>query len=356
MSRKLRASISIPLLCVALLITSCTLDQGFLSLIAHASDQDVIIVQATPTSIPQAQIGGITQRIRFAAGATSAQVSRQIDGNSIDTYLLEARAGQQMQALVSSPYGNVYLTVVSPSGSPLARAQAGAQSFSGTLPEIGRLYPANQRAGGYGGDDLHLQRLGDGRRSAPTTQPGQPSNQRIRFASGATSASVNGEVDGTYLSRLPARSAIRAAHAGQHHLVGQSALPDGRHAGRLALSAGAGGRAEFRRHTAGERRLYATGLRPRRYADDLLYAGGRGDQRRAERHHAADSLRGGRDLGECERTGRRVERRYLSAQRLHRSDDAGDAQLAVGDSLPQRDRAGRIAAGAGAGGRAELQR
>ena len=42
-----------------------------------------------------------------------------------------------MQVYVTSPGSNVYLTVVSPSGSPLARAQAGAQSMDQTLPENG---------------------------------------------------------------------------------------------------------------------------------------------------------------------------------------------------------------------------
>ncbi len=202
MSRILRAGITIPLLCVALLITSCTLDRGFFSLIAHASDQGVIIVQGTPTSIPAAQIGGTTQRIRFAAGATSAQVSGQTNGTSIDTYLLEARAGQQMRALVSSPYSNVYLTVVSPGGSPLARAQAGAQNFNGNLPETGD-YTLQISAPVGTATTTYILNVSVTGGAVPTTPPGQPGNQRIRFATGATSASVNGEVDGnTYQGYL----------------------------------------------------------------------------------------------------------------------------------------------------------
>ena len=202
MSRILRAGITIPLLCAALLITSCTLDRGFFSLIAHASDQGVIIVQGTPTSIPAAQIGGTTQRIRFAAGATSAQVSGQTNGTSIDTYLLEARAGQQMRALVSSPNSNVYLTVVSPGGSPLARAQAGAQNFNGTLPESGD-YTLQISAPVGTATTTYILNVSVTGGAVPTTPPGQPGNLRIRFATGATSASVNGEVDGnTYQGYL----------------------------------------------------------------------------------------------------------------------------------------------------------
>ncbi len=213
MSRLLRASIGIPLLCVALLITSCTLDQGFLSLIAHASDQGVIIVQGTPTSIPQAQIGGITQRIRFAAGATSAQVSGQINGTSVDTYLLEARSGQQMRALLSSPYGNAYLTIVSPQGSPLARAQAGAQSFTGNLPESGD-YTLQISAPAGTATTTYVLNVSVTGGAAPTTPPGQPGNQRIRFASGATSASINGEVDGNIYQGY-----LLEARSGQHMQV-----------------------------------------------------------------------------------------------------------------------------------------
>ena len=60
-----------------------------------------------------------------------------VDGNTYVGYVLNARAGQHMQINVASPAGNVYLTLVSPGGSPLARAQAGAQSFNDTLPESG---------------------------------------------------------------------------------------------------------------------------------------------------------------------------------------------------------------------------
>ncbi len=211
MSRIFRAGIAIPLLCVALLITSCTLDQGLLSLIAHGGNQGVIIVQATPTSNPPAQIGGTTQRIRFAAGATSAQVSGQTNGTNVDTYLLEARAGQQMQALVSSPYGNVYLTVVSPGGTPLARAQAGAQSFNGTLPETGDYTLQISAPVGTATTNYILNVAVTGGQPQPTAQPG---SQRIHFAAGATSASVSGQVSGmTYAGYL------LEAQAGQHMQV-----------------------------------------------------------------------------------------------------------------------------------------
>ena len=65
-----------------------------------------------------------TERISYATGASTVQVFDQVDGNSVDTYLLNASAGQQMAVSVGSPANNVYLTVVSPGGSPLARAHS----------------------------------------------------------------------------------------------------------------------------------------------------------------------------------------------------------------------------------------
>ena len=42
-----------------------------------------------------------------------------------------------MQVSLASPSGTAYLNVIAPDGSPLARAQAGAQGFSGSLPVSG---------------------------------------------------------------------------------------------------------------------------------------------------------------------------------------------------------------------------
>ncbi len=154
--------------------------------IALAADNDSTITQ-----------NGVTQRISFAPGATSAQVSGSVSGTSTDTYLLTAFAGQRMQIQVSSPSGNAYLTVVSPGGSPLARAQNGVQSFDQVLPESG---------------DYTLEV------SAPSGTPTTPyilavsvvylqtptgGTRRISFAPGATSAQVSGSMSGastdTYL-------------------------------------------------------------------------------------------------------------------------------------------------------------
>ncbi|MFN8450052.1 MAG: hypothetical protein U0521_16090 [Anaerolineae bacterium] len=192
--------IGIPLLCMALLVASCTFNNTVFQALVQAS--------FPPTGTPSVQIASVSERLNFAAGSTSAQVTGQIDGTSIHTYFVEARAGQRMQARVASPYSNVYLTVVSPSGSPLARAQAGAQSFDGTLPESGDYVlqvsaPVGTPATTY---LLNVSITG----GVPTSTPIPPQYVRIRFATGATSAQVNGQVDGTSF-----RGYLLEARAGQ---------------------------------------------------------------------------------------------------------------------------------------------
>ncbi len=134
----------------------------------------------------------VNQQIQFAPGATSAQVSGQMSATCVDTYKFHAQAGQYSQLGVSSPANNVYLTLVSPGGSPLARAQNGARSFSGSLPEDGTYTaqistPAGTATTGY---------------SLTVAISALPSSsvsgtQRIQFAAGAVSAQVSGQVSGT---------------------------------------------------------------------------------------------------------------------------------------------------------------
>lgn len=161
---------------------------------------------------------GTTQRITFAAGATSATVTGRIDLTEIDNFLLNARAGQLMQVTVSSPANDVYLTVVSPSGSPLARAQAGAQSFNGTLPENGdyRLSVSSPSGTARSNYTLFVSVTGSGT-TPPTAPPPSNTVQRITFAPGTTSASVAGTVDGgttrTYLVGAQAGQRMQIAIA-----------------------------------------------------------------------------------------------------------------------------------------------
>jgi ribosomal protein S11 len=177
MSQKLLHSIYISLLCMVLLVTAS-------------------VSSAAPIPHPPA----VTQRINFAPGGTSATVVGQVDGTSLDTYLLNARANQYMQVSVTSASGNVYLTVVSPFGSPLARAQAGAQSYAGTLPENGDYTlqvsaPSGTPLTSY---SLTVSVTGTGQptQPAPPPQPVAGPTTRINFPPGGTSAQVTGQVGG----------------------------------------------------------------------------------------------------------------------------------------------------------------
>jgi hypothetical protein len=145
-----------------------------------------------------------TQRITFAAGATGTTVSGRIDGAQIRNYLLNARAGQTMTVTVTSPAGGAFLTVVSPGGSPLARAQAGAQAFSGVLPESGDYRLSVLHPSGTANTDFVLTVSVTGATSGSTTP------QRITFAAGATSAILNGQADGG-----TAKAYVLNARAGQ---------------------------------------------------------------------------------------------------------------------------------------------
>lgn len=160
-------------------------------------------VTGTPSPTPNP---GTSQRITFATGTSSATINGQVDGNTFRGYLLNAQAGQRMQVSTSSPLGNVYLTLVSPGGSPLARAQNGAQTFDGILPESGDYSiqvsaPAGTALTNF---TLYVSVIGQVTSGA----------QRIRFNAGSTAAQVNGQVSGTVTA-----SYVLEARAGQQMLI-----------------------------------------------------------------------------------------------------------------------------------------
>ncbi|MFN8418943.1 MAG: hypothetical protein U0528_06830 [Anaerolineae bacterium] len=73
------------------------------------------------------------ERITFAAGGTSATITGQVSGTVRKSYVLGAFAGQSMTVNVT----NAFMTVVSPVGDPMARAQNNAQSLTQTLNDSG---------------------------------------------------------------------------------------------------------------------------------------------------------------------------------------------------------------------------
>lgn len=126
------------------------------------------------------------ERIRFATGTTSTQLTGQLAEGGVDSYILEAFEGQTMQLTVQ----NAYLTLISPSGEPLARAQTGAQSVNRTLPESGDYIIQISTPAGTGAVSYTLN----------VTITGTPSrtdsSERIRFQVGTTGAQVAGRLTG----------------------------------------------------------------------------------------------------------------------------------------------------------------
>jgi hypothetical protein len=138
------------------------------------------------------------ERIEFAVGTTSAQLTGDITDTEVDTYLLEVYAGQTLTVDVT----NAYLTLVSPSAEPLARAQNSSQSADLVLAESGDYVLQISVSVGTPQISYTLNVSVTGESERITT------GERIRFQTGATSAQVVGEVRGSrpdhYLLRASA--------------------------------------------------------------------------------------------------------------------------------------------------------
>lgn len=142
----------------------------------------------TPATTPTNNQGGTPTRIEFAPNASTASVLGDVGGTVTQSYLLEASAGQFMVMSVTSPNNNVYLTLVAPDGSPLARAQNGTQDVNLELPQNGDYRitvstPSNQPMTTYSLDML-----------VTFEQTSIQHFRRIQFAPNATEASVTGTI------------------------------------------------------------------------------------------------------------------------------------------------------------------
>ncbi len=77
----------------------------------------------------------IPSRIEFSPGATSAQVQGDLAARESHDYILTALAGQTMNVVITSPGGNVLLTIVGADGIPLTNGlMSGASAWRGQLP------------------------------------------------------------------------------------------------------------------------------------------------------------------------------------------------------------------------------
>ncbi len=88
---------------------------------------------------PLAKADGITKRIKFAKGKSSAVLANSVIRNDEDTYLIRAKAGQKMSVKVSSVERNAVFFIEKPDGGYLENAGEGDGHtvWKGTLPGDG---------------------------------------------------------------------------------------------------------------------------------------------------------------------------------------------------------------------------
>jgi flagellar hook assembly protein FlgD len=79
---------------------------------------------------------GITKRVRFARGKSSATVSGAVVRGDRDTYIVGAGTGQTMRVSITSPENNAVFQVMDDDGNYLSGADEGddATNWSGKLP------------------------------------------------------------------------------------------------------------------------------------------------------------------------------------------------------------------------------
>lgn len=147
--------------------------------------------QPTPTAQPTAA----PERIQFAPGAVSAQVTGYLASGTSKAYVLGARAGQVMTVASWSSGGPFRVTIADATGMQLGTANQG-ESWSGVLPRNGDYRITLQSPAGAPSTNYGMQVTIVNSAPPPTSTPiPPPSAQRIRFQQGATNTSVWGYVD-----------------------------------------------------------------------------------------------------------------------------------------------------------------
>ena len=82
---------------------------------------------------------GVTKRVRFARGRTTATLKNSVVRGTRDRYTVGARAGQKMTVSITSVERNAVFTIYAPSNDTLKGTDENreARSWSGNLPESG---------------------------------------------------------------------------------------------------------------------------------------------------------------------------------------------------------------------------
>ncbi len=170
-----------------------------------------IVSSAQPT--PQPTVAPNIERIYFAPGATTATIYGSVAAGAPRQYVLRALAGQNMTVQTNSS-GPFRLTLSGADGSVLGYTDAN-QPLTAPLPRTQDCYIYLQAPAGSSRANYTLQVTVANGGPAPTATPlPRPQTQRITFAPGAISATVDGYVNVT----RPASYVLRAL-AGQDMTV-----------------------------------------------------------------------------------------------------------------------------------------
>ncbi|MBK8046735.1 MAG: hypothetical protein IPK16_06195 [Anaerolineales bacterium] len=161
----------------------------------------LLVFAAIPANSAVAQSA---ERIQFAPGSLSTNVNGSITSSAPKAYVLRASAGQEMAistSYVNAPY---QVPISSATGTILGSASAGGR-WPGTLPATGEYYLNISAVPGAGGARIYYQVMITITGSVGP-QPPQPQAQRINFAAGAVSATVNGSLASTGINRWVLRA------------------------------------------------------------------------------------------------------------------------------------------------------
>ena len=147
----------------------------------------------TPTRAAPTPPPARPQRINFAPGATAATLSGQVTPGAPAVYVLRALAGQNMNVFAAST-GPFRITVTGADGAFLASGNAN-ENIATRLPSTQDYYITLEApiGGATARYNMTVSVVGSTR---PTPQP---ATTRIRFAPGATSASVSGSAPQRYV-------------------------------------------------------------------------------------------------------------------------------------------------------------
>jgi hypothetical protein len=102
---------------------------------AAAALAAAVVLLAAPAA---AQDGIRTERVKFAAGASSATIKGKLHGSETVDYILGARRGQHMTVKLAARNRSMYFNVLVPGGdSALFVGSTSGDAFEGTLPADG---------------------------------------------------------------------------------------------------------------------------------------------------------------------------------------------------------------------------